>query len=111
VILSWLQKEKLQLNVDQQENLPQRKQLQREKLVEKLQQRKQLQRERQQRKPLQREKQLQRERQQRKPLQREKQQKDDNLVKKINNRHEMTVCFPFSNLILKKLTKHLPWWL
>ena len=34
----WLQKEKLQLNVDQLENLPQ--QLQREKLLEKLQQEK-----------------------------------------------------------------------
>jgi hypothetical protein len=88
-IQQWLQKEKLQLNVDHL----QKKQLQRER---------QLQREQQQKKQLQRERQLQRE----KPLQREQQQKkqlqseDDNPLK-ITSRHLETICFPFSNFQFK----------
>ena len=77
-ILAWLQKEKLQLNVDQLQKQPQK-----EKLLEKLQLEKQLQREKQQ--------------QNAKQLQREKQQKDDNLVCKLTIVIQTTNCFHFSN--------------
>ena len=80
----WLQKEKLQLNVDHL----QKKQLQREKP--------------QSEKQLQREKQLLKERQQsEKQLQREKPQSEDDNTSKTISRHLRTICFPFSNFCLK----------
>ena len=93
----WLQKEKLQLNVDQLENLQQ--QLQKEKLLEKLQQEKQLQRERQHQnaEPLQREKQLQK----------EKQLKDDNLVGTLTIVLMTTNCFHFSDSKTVLTVEHL----
>ena len=90
-IQQWLQKEKLQLNVDQL----QKKQLQRERQLLK---EKPLQREQQQKKQLLKEKPLQRERQllKEKPLQSE----DDN-PSKIMSRLLETICFPFSNFQFK----------
>jgi hypothetical protein len=81
----WLQKEKLQLNVDQLENLQQ--QHQKEKLLEKLQLKKQLQREKQ--------------------LQKEKQLKDDNLVGTLTIVLMTTNCFHFSDSKTVLTVEHL----